>query len=99
MDQVLIGNFIEIDQNNRGKYPHDTFGIKDYFGLDYTSYTEYGHRDTVIPVELILNKQDLPTEDVLRNIINNKEPVMKRVIDLNNQTENWVFVPTEETNK
>jgi hypothetical protein len=96
---ILIGNFIEIDQNNRGKYPNDTFGIKDYFFFDYSSYTEYSQRDTIIPVDIILNKEELPSEDVIISIINNKEPVMKRVIDLNNQTENWVFVPTKETNK
>ena len=99
MTNLSVGYFIEIDQNNRGTYPHNIFGIKDYFFLDYTSYTAYGQKDTIIPVDLILNKEGIPSEDVIRNIINNKEPVMKKVIDLNNQTENWVFVPTKEIKK
>ena len=99
MTNLSIGYFIEIDQNNRGKYPYDTFGIRDYFFFDYTSYSKYGQKDTIIPVDLILNKEEIPSEDVMRNIINNKEPVMRHVIDLNNQTENWVFVPIKEIKK
>jgi hypothetical protein len=74
------------------------FTIKDYFYCN-SNNLDYGNRGTVVPTKYILNKEDLPEESVIKSIINNKEPVMKRVIDLNNQTENWVFVPTEETNK
>lgn len=92
----IDGYLIEINQFPR--YDGGLFTIKDYFY--YNSQTkEYGNRDSVIPKDMVVNYFDMPEESVIKSIINKKEPVMKRVIDLNNQTETWVFVPTEETNK
>lgn len=96
MNTFENGYFIELDQENRGIHPGIIFGIKDYFFFDYTA-NEYSYRDTIIPVDFILNKSEIPDESALRDIINKKELVMKRVIDLTTQKENWVFVPTEET--
>ena len=94
----IDGYLIEINQFPRYGDSLDRFTIKDYFY--YNSDTkEYGHRDTVIPKDMVENYFDIPDEIAVRDIINKKEPVMKRVIDLNNQTEHWVFVPTEETKK
>jgi hypothetical protein len=95
----IDGYLIEINQFPRvdGElYDWGLFTIKDYFYYN-SQTTEYGHRDTLIPKEMVVNYFDIPEETAMKIIINNKEPVMKRVIDLNNQTENWVFVPTEET--
>jgi hypothetical protein len=95
MNAFENGYFIEIDQENRKGHPGTIFGIKDYFFFDYTS-NNYSHRDTIIPVDFILNKSEIPDQSVIQDIINKKEPVMKRVIDLTTQKETWVFVPTEE---
>jgi len=54
----------------------------------------YSMKDTIIPVSIILNKQDLPDINTMQTIINNEVPVMKRVIDYSNKRENWVFIPT-----
>jgi len=86
---------IEIDQMCRVGDSWDTFAIKDFF-LFNSSVNIYRHKDTIIPVSLILNKEELPTEECIKDIINNKEPVMRRVIDIYNQTENWVFLPKKE---
>jgi hypothetical protein len=98
MNSYINEHLIEINGFPRYGEACDLFTIKDYFYYN-SSNKEYGNRGTLIPVKYILNKQDLPEESVIKSIINKKEPVMKRVIDLNNQTENWVFVPTEETKK
>jgi hypothetical protein len=74
------------------QYPREgeVFPIKDYFF--YTSNTkEYGHRDTVIPVSSILNKEELPEEETIRTLINNRKPILRRMVDLNNQKESWIF--------
>jgi hypothetical protein len=80
------------------RFPDGTFKIKDYFYYDSNIQT-YGHRETIVPVSLILNKEELPSADVIKSLINNSEPVMKRLIDVDNQTEHWVFIPTEENKK
>lgn len=92
----IDGYLIEINQFPR--YDEELFTIKDYF-YHNSQTQEYGNRDILIPKEMVVNYFDMPEESVIKSIINKKEPVMKRVIDLNNQTETWVFVPTEETNK
>lgn len=74
------------------QYPRDgdLFSIKDYFF--YNSNTEeYGYRDVVIPVSYILNKEELPDSETIKSLINSKIPIMRRVIDLNNQKESWIF--------
>lgn len=84
------------------QYPRegDLFPIKDYFFYD-SHIQEYGHRDTVIPVSYLLNKEELPDEETVRNLINSKIPILRRVIDLNNQKESWIFDTNvlEETKK
>ena len=94
MASFIDGYLIEISQWPRAG-EGDLFSIKDYFY--YNSDTlEYRARETVIPTWNILNKEELPNEDVIRILINNKEPVIKRLINLDKQSEEWVFVPTEE---
>ena len=95
MNSFIDGFLIELNEYPRVGIDHNIFTIKDYFYCD-SNTAIYGHRGAVIPVDLILNKNDIPCENMIKSIINNKEPVMKRVIDINNQTEHWVFVPKEE---
>jgi hypothetical protein len=72
----------------------DLFTIKDYFF--YSSNTkEYGCRDILVPKSLVQNNEEVPEESVIRELINNKIPVMKRVVDLNSKKESWHFLPTK----
>jgi hypothetical protein len=91
----IDGYLVEINQFPRSG---DLYTVKDYFY--YNSYTqEYGYRDTIIPKEHIINNIAM-SETLLKEIINNKIPAMRRVIDLNKQTESWIFEPTlKETEK
>lgn len=89
----INGYLVEINQFPRFG---DKYTIKDYFYYD-SNTKEYGYRDTVIPKEQIINNGEM-IEDLIANIINNKEPVMKRVFDLNNYTESWIFEPTIKGN-
>ena len=66
------------------------FTVKDYFFYD-SSIKEYGYRDTVIPTSQILNKQEIPEESIIRILINNRTPFLRRQIDLTSQTEKWFF--------
>ncbi len=86
MKPFFEGWMIEIKQ-----YPRDgdCFPIKDYFYFNSTN-KEYGHRDTVIPVDEILNKENV-TESVIRQSINSGVPFVRRALDLNNQKESWIF--------
>jgi len=87
----INGFLVEINQFPRFE---DLYTIKDYFFYD-SNTKEYGYRDTVIPKEQIINNE-LMTEEILANLINNKIPVMKRIIDINKQEETWVFNLKEE---
>ena len=79
----IDGYLIEINQFPR--YNGELFTIKDYFY--YNSNTKnYGNRDTVIPKEMVENYLEIPDENTVRDFINRKVPVMKRVIDINNKT-------------
>jgi hypothetical protein len=84
----IDGYLIEINQFPRNN--DDLFTIKDYFYYD-SNTTQYGHRDTVIPKECVENYFDIPDESTMKSIINRNVPIMKRVIDINNQKETWFF--------
>jgi hypothetical protein len=72
----------------------DLFTIKDYFF--YSSNTkEYDCRDILVPSSLVSNPQDIPEEPIIRELIEKKIPVMKRVVDLNSKKESWYFTPTK----
>ena len=85
----IDGYLVEINQFPRYG---DLYTIRDYFYYN-SNVQEYGHRDTVIPKEDIINN-DAMSDTYIKDIINNKTPVMRRVIDLNKQTESWIFEPT-----
>jgi len=89
----IDGYLIEINQFPRFG---DLYTIKDYFYYN-SDVKKYGHRDTVIPKEDIINNSAM-SDTYLKEIINNKIPVMRRVIDLNKQTESWIFEPTVKGN-
>lgn len=79
--------FVEINQYPRFGEDLDLFTINDYF--HYNSITkEYGARGTVIPTKYI---EGFPDEATIRLVINNKIPIMRRMIDLNKQEESWNF--------
>ena len=84
----IDGYLIEINQFPR--HNDDLFTIKDYFYYD-SNVTKYGHRDTVIPNECVENYFDIPDESTMKSLINRNVPIMKRVIDINNQKETWIF--------
>jgi hypothetical protein len=102
MNQPFV-NQLAIEINQYPRFTHngdDLFTIKDIFWFNSLK-SEYGHRDTVIPLSFIINKTELPEESVVKELINNKVPVIKRIIDSINNQENWVFFPNElgETKK
>jgi hypothetical protein len=86
IDEYLI----EINQMPKYGEKMDLYTIKDYFFYD-SNTKEYGHKDTVIPVSYLLNKEEMPDPEMIRTIINSKIPIMRRLIDLNNQKESWIF--------
>lgn len=84
----IDGYLIEINQFPRNN--DELFTMKDYFYYD-SNVNEYGHRDTVIPKECVENYFDIPDEVTMKSLINRSVPIMKRVIDINNQKETWFF--------
>lgn len=87
MTPFIDETFIEIDQYPRFGDDLDLFTINDIF--HYNSLTPvYGSRGTIIPTKYIL---EFPDEATIRFVINNKIPIMRRMIDLNKQEESWKF--------
>ena len=66
--------------------------IKDYFHYNSTTNV-YGHRGMVVLKSNIINTEEIPEESI-REIIENKIPVLKKHIDFNTRTETWVFDKT-----
>jgi len=85
---------IEISQFPRELTSHignsEWFPIKDYFFYD-SNTKEYGHRDTVIPVSELLNKEEIPDIETMKYLINNRVPVIKRFMNFKEQTQSWMF--------
>ena len=96
MTQPFINEYaIEINQYPRvSAGVDDLFTIKDYF-LFNSKNTVYGHRDTVIPLSFIINKEEFPTQTVVRELINSSVPVIKRIRDFKTNKESWVYHPTQ----
>jgi hypothetical protein len=97
MTSEIQGYVVEIDQNQRRGDNLELYRIKDYFYYD-SNIKEYGYRDTVIPVEFILNREEL-TDEKIKSYIINEVFVMERLIDINKQTETWSFIKPIEENK
>jgi hypothetical protein len=45
----------------------------------------------VIPVSDILNKEEIPDINTMRNLINNRVTVIKRFMNFKEQTQSWIF--------
>jgi hypothetical protein len=94
MSSFINGYVIEIRQFPRsieqGDGNLEWFSMKDYFIYD-SNTKEYGHRDTVIPVSDILNKEEIPDINTMRNLINNRVTVIKRFMNFKEQTQSWIF--------
>ncbi len=97
MTPFINEHFVEINQYPRFGENLDLFTIREYF--HYNSLTPvYGARGTIIPTKYI---DGFPNESTIEFVINNKIPIIRRVIDLNNQKESWIFDTNilEETKK
>jgi len=81
---------IEINEFPQSGKDRNLYTIKDYFYYD-SNVREYGYRNLLIPVSCIINKDAIPSETVIRELINKQVPVMKREIDIVNHKEIWSF--------
>jgi hypothetical protein len=89
MTAPFLNEFLfEINEIPQFGPKHDLYTIKDYFF--YNSNTqEYGYRGLVVPVSCIINKETIPDESTIKELINNKVPIMRRTVE--NLREYWSF--------
>lgn len=92
MSSFFTGYVIELNQfprivGNNGSVEHYT--AKDVFYYD-SNTKEYGYRDSIIPFQSIINKDELDL-NTIRDLINNKVSFLKRTLDFQNQTQVWSF--------
>jgi hypothetical protein len=94
MSSYINQYLIEINQYPRYSEPlrqrEEWYTIKDYFFYD-SNTEEYGHRDTIIPVSEILNKEEIPDLETMRKIINNKDFVIARCMNYHTEEQCWFF--------
>jgi threonyl-tRNA synthetase len=81
---------IEINEFPQSGKDRNLYTIKDYFYYD-SNTKEYGYRNLLIPVSCLTNKESLPSETVIKELINNRIPVIKREVDLDKNIEIWSF--------
>ena len=92
MSSFFTGYVLEINQFPRivgfvGNMEHYT--VKEIFYYD-SNTKEYGYRDSVIPLQSIINKDEIDL-NTIRDLINNKVAFLKRTLDFQNQTQVWSF--------
>ena len=76
--------------NDFPRYEDGSHTVKDCFFYD-SNTTIYGYRDYIVPLSEIVNKEELPSKQIIQNCINSNVPLLKRVLDFKNQTESWFF--------
>jgi hypothetical protein len=90
----IDGYLIEINQFPRYSEPGngktEWFTIKDYFLYD-SNTLEFGHRDTIVPVSEILNKEEIPDLETIRSIINSKSHVIGRSMNFEEHKQSWFY--------
>ncbi len=98
MSSFINEYVIEVNQFPRHVKPRrpteEWFTIKDYFFYD-SNIKEYGHRDSIIPVSRVLNKEEIPDIETMQKLINNKKFVMLVKKDYSNKEQGWYFDSSE----
>jgi len=92
MSSFFTGYVLEINQFPRivgHNGAHETYTVKDLFFFD-SNTKEYGYRDSVIPLQSVINKDEIDL-NTIRDLINNKVSFLKRTLDFQNQTQVWSF--------
>lgn len=87
---IEINEFPKYDDLGNSSDYGNVHTIKDYFHYDSTT-EEYGYRGMVILKSDVINAEDIP-EKSINTIIENKIPVLKKIVNFNTKTETWVFV-------
>ena len=67
----------------------ENYTVKDIFWFD-SNTKEYGYRDSVIPLQSVINKDEIDL-NTIRDLINNKVAFLKRTLNFQNQTQVWSF--------
>jgi len=79
-----------IEINEFPIFANGSYTVKDYFYYN-SNIKQYDHRCLIVPVSKVLNNTELPSEDIIKKLINNNVPIMTRLIDLKDETETWIF--------
>ena len=89
---IEINQFPRYSEPGNGKT--EWFTIKNYF--HYNSDTkEFGHRDTIVPVSEILNKEEIPDVETMQSIINSKSHVIGRFMNFEEHKQGWFYDPSK----
>ncbi len=92
MSSFFTGYVLEVNQFPRivgFNGSHENYTVKDLFFFD-SNTKEYGYRDSVIPLQSVINKDEIDL-NTIRDLINNKVAFLKRTLDFQNQTQVWSF--------
>jgi hypothetical protein len=84
----IDGYLIEI--NEFPVFEGGNYTAKDYFYHD-SNTVKYTNRNLIVPASEVFNHDDLPSEDIMKKLINSNVPIMNRLIDLEKRTETWIF--------
>lgn len=92
MSSFFKGYVLEINQFPRivgfnGSNEHYT--VKEIFEFD-SNTKEYGYRDSLIPLQSVINKDEIDL-NTITDLINNKVAFLKRTLNFQNQTQVWSF--------
>jgi hypothetical protein len=90
IESVIKEFLFEVNEFPEFGKDSNIFTVKDYFFYD-SQTAVYGHRNLIVPVSKLKNPQDLPSEDVINDLIQKKIPILKKTFDFRNKSEIWSY--------
>ena len=85
----------EVDEATASGPLNNLYAIKNYFFYD-SNTSKYGFRKLIIPVSCIQNKEDIPPDEVVHQLMIKKVPILEHIINFESQTESWRFKLSNE---
>jgi len=92
MSSFFTGYVLEINQFPRivgFNGSTENYTVKEVFEFD-SNTKEYGYRDSLIPLQSVINKDEIDL-NTITDLINNKVAFLRRTLNFQNQTQVWSF--------
>ena len=88
MDSFIKEYVFEINEFPKYGQFLELHTIRDYFFFD-SSVNTYSVRNLIVPASQLLNTDEVPDEETVKQFIKLRKPVMERIVDSAQKCESW----------